>query len=131
MPDDAHPSASHPTRAASWQLRTRTLNFSEFPRLMGIVNVTPDSFSDGGQFLDHGAAVAHALRLLDEGADILDMGGESTRPYSTPVSAEEELRRVMPVLEEVQRRRPDALLSIDTSKSAVAAHAIQLGAEII
>jgi len=118
-------------RATAWRLRSRTLQFSRRPLLMGIVNVTPDSFSDGGQFLDHAAAVAHALRLLDEGADILDIGGESTRPYSTPVAADEELRRVMPVIEETHQRRPDAVLSIDTSKAAVAQAAIGAGAQII
>ena len=87
---------------------------------MGIVNVTPDSFSDGGKFLDVQAAVDHSLRLLDDGADILDIGGESTRPYSMPVSAEEELARVVPVIQQIRRLRPDAILSIDTSKAAVA-----------
>src|SRR3954451_22091601 len=107
-------------RATTWRLRSRTLQFGRRPLLMGIVNVTPDSFSDGGQFLDHEAAVAHALRLLDQGADMLDIGGESTRPYSTPVALDEELRRVMPVLEQVHRQRPDVVLSVDTSKAAVA-----------
>jgi dihydropteroate synthase len=101
------------------------------PRLMGIVNVTPDSFSDGGKFLDHSAAVAQALQLLDEGAGILDIGGESTRPYATPVTAEEELQRVVPVIEQILHRRPGAVLSIDTSKAAVAAAALAAGAEII
>ncbi|MCI0360960.1 MAG: dihydropteroate synthase [Planctomycetaceae bacterium] len=118
-------------RAASWRLRTRTLEFARLPRLMGIVNVTPDSFSDGGKFLDTRAAVDHALRLLDDGADILDIGGESTRPYAAPVSTEEELARVLPVIGEVRRLRPDAILSIDTSKAAVAEAAIAAGAEII
>jgi dihydropteroate synthase len=98
---------------------------------MGIVNVTPDSFSDGGQFQDTSAAVAHALRLLDEGADLLDIGGESTRPYSTPVSAEDELRRVIPVIEEVHRSSPSAVLSVDTSKAAVAREAVSAGVEIL
>src|SRR5439155_12320094 len=118
-------------RAKTWRLRTRTLEFARRPLVMGIVNVTPDSFSDGGQFLNHQAAVAHALRLLDDGADILDIGGESTRPYSTPVIAEEELRRVMPVLKAIHQQRPDALLSIDTSKATVAEAAINAGAEIV
>jgi dihydropteroate synthase len=86
-------------RAASWRLRTRRLDFTHRPLLMGIVNCTPDSFSDGGQFFAPQAAIDHARRLLDEGADIIDIGGESTRPYSTPVDADEELRRVMPVVE--------------------------------
>jgi len=118
-------------RATSWQLRTRTLEFGPQPLLMGIVNVTPDSFSDGGQFFDPQAAITHALRHLDEGADILDIGGESTRPNATPVSAEEELRRVLPVIEAIVRSHPNAVLSIDTSKAAVAKAAIAAGAQII
>ncbi len=108
---------------------------------MGVVNVTPDSFSDGGMFFDPQRAVAHALQLLDEGADILDIGGESTRPGTRVmpdssgekpvVSEDEELRRVMPVLEGVLRVRPDAILSIDTYKSGVARRAIEAGAEIV
>src|SRR5688572_16506776 len=118
-------------RATSWRLRTRTLEFGPRPLLMGIVNVTPDSFSDGGQFYDSQAAISHALKLLGEGADILDIGGESTRPYATPVSAEEELRRVLPVIEAVLHSQPNAVLSIDTSKAAVANAAIAAGAQII
>jgi dihydropteroate synthase len=121
----------NPVRATTWRLRTRTLQLARRPLVMGIVNVTPDSFSDGGQFFDENAAVAQALRLLDDGADILDIGGESTRPYSTTVSAEEELGRVIPVIEAVHRERPDAIVSIDTSKAAVAREAINCGAEII
>src|SRR6266481_3761617 len=118
-------------RAIVWRLRTRTLRFGRRPLVMGIVNVTPDSVSDGGQFLDHQAAAAQALRLLDDGAEILDIGGESTRPYSSSVTAEEELRRVMPVVEAIHQQRPDALLSIDTSKAAVAEAAINAGAEVV
>jgi len=118
-------------RAAHWRLRTRTLAFGRRPLLMGIVNVTPDSFSDGGKFLGREAAVGQALQLLEEGADILDIGGESTRPYATPVPAEDELARVLPVLHELHRLRPDAILSIDTSKPLVAEAAIGAGAEII
>jgi len=113
-----------------WQLRTRRLEFVAVPRLMGIVNATPDSFSDGGQFFDAERAAAHALRLVDEGADTIDIGGESTRPYSTPVDADEELRRVMPVIEQVVRRS-SVPVSIDTSKARVAREAIAAGAEII
>ncbi len=98
---------------------------------MGIVNVTPDSFSDGGRFLGGEAAIEQGLKLLGEGAAILDIGGESTRPYSTPVTLEEELSRVIPVIEGLHRARPDAILSIDTSKGAVARAAIAAGAEII
>jgi dihydropteroate synthase len=118
-------------RATTWRFRTRTLHFGRRPLVMGIVNVTPDSFSDGGQFFDQNAAVVQALKLLDDGADILDIGGESTRPYSTAVSAEEELRRVIPVIEAVYRERPKAIVSIDTSKAVVASEAINRGAEII
>jgi dihydropteroate synthase len=97
---------------------------------MGIINVTPDSFSDGGRYLDAEAAIEHGLRLAAEGADILDVGGESTRPYSRPVDVQEELRRVMPVLGALcqQTQLP---ISVDTSKALVARHAIHAGAEII
>ena len=98
---------------------------------MGILNVTPDSFSDGGEFFGHSTAIEQGLKLLDEGAAILDIGGESTRPYSTPVTPPEELSRVLPVIEALHRARPDAILSIDTSKAAVARAAIAAGAEII
>ncbi len=121
----------YPNRATSWQLRTRTLQFGNRPLIMGIVNVTPDSFSDGGKHFSTSAAIDHALRLLDEGADILDIGGESTRPYATPVSVSEELRRTAPVIEGIHQRRPDATLSIDTSKAEVAKAAVGCGAEII
>jgi dihydropteroate synthase len=117
-------------RATHWQLRTRKLNFPRRPLVMGIVNVTPDSFSDGGRFLDASAAIDHALHLAEDGADILDIGGESTRPYSEPVSADDEMRRVVPVVEQLTRhtRIP---ISIDTSKSLVARAALGAGAEII
>ncbi len=97
---------------------------------MGIINVTPDSFSDGGQFIDADAAVSHGLKLVADGADLLDIGGESTRPYSEPVTASEELRRVLPVIE---RLAPQVAvpISIDTSKASVARAAIEAGAEII
>src|SRR5688572_8838186 len=109
-------------RAAEWRLRSRTLALPLRPLLMGIVNVTPDSFSDGGRFFAHEAAIAQGLRLAAEGADILDFGGESTRPYSAPVEAAEELRRVLPVLEAL-RDRTTVPLSIDTSKAEVAREA--------
>ncbi len=118
-------------RAPQWQLRTRTLTFTDAPAWMGIVNVTPDSFSDGGRFFDAAAAIARAEQLLSEGADILDIGGESTRPYAEPVDEGEELRRVLPVIEAVRAKHPDAVISIDTSKPAVAAVAVEAGAEII
>lgn len=97
---------------------------------MGILNVTPDSFSDGGNFFSPSAAIDQALRLEDEGADIIDIGGESTRPYAEPVSEQEELNRVIPVLQALQNRITIPI-SIDTSKAKVAQAAIQLGAEII
>lgn len=98
------------------------------PKIMGIVNVTPDSFSDGGLFLDPEAAIGHGLALLEQGADILDIGGESTRPGSEPVSEDEELARVTPVIEALSSR---AVVSVDTSKAAVAEAAIAAGAGIV
>jgi dihydropteroate synthase len=118
------------TRAGHWTLRTRTLAFGRRPLLMGIVNVTPDSFSDGGPFFDAGAAVTHGLELVAQGAHILDVGGESTRPYSQPVGAKEELRRVLPVVKALCAQTP-VPVSIDTSKAAVAHAAIDAGVEII
>jgi dihydropteroate synthase len=125
-----------------WKLRTRTLELGTRTLVMGIVNVTPDSFSDGGAYPDSQAAVEHALQLLDEGADILDLGAESTRPGSqaggkvgTPqapaVSASEEQARLLPVLEAVLKTHPDAIISVDTYKAATARAALQAGAEII
>jgi dihydropteroate synthase len=107
---------------------------------MGVVNITPDSFSDGGRFVRPEAAIDHALQMLDEGADILDIGGESTRPGTVlygeagpkpPVSPQEELDRVLPVLEAVCNQRPDAVLSVDTYKAGVARSAVSAGAEIV
>jgi len=97
------------------------------PSVMGVLNVTPDSFSDGGRFVEPSVAVAHARELLDEGAALVDVGGESTRPGAPPVSVEEELARVTPVLE----RLSGAPLSIDTSKAEVARRALELGAELV
>jgi dihydropteroate synthase len=97
------------------------------PAVMGVVNVTPDSFTDGGRFAAPEAAVAHARRLLSEGAAVVDVGGESTRPGAAPVDADEELRRVVPVLEGLA----GAPVSIDTSKAAVARRALELGAEVV
>lgn len=119
-----------PDRVNRWQLRTRVLTFPRRPLLMGIVNVTPDSFSDGGNFLAANAAVDHALELVAKGADLLDIGGESTRPYATPVSADEELARVLPVIQQLARR-VQVPISIDTTKASVARAAIDAGAEII
>jgi dihydropteroate synthase len=119
-----------------WRLRTRSLplphpgSVVRHPLLMGIVNVTPDSFSDGGRHDSVEAAVAHGMRLAAEGADILDVGGESTRPYSSPVDLDEELRRVSDVVERLAGEA-GVPVSIDTSKATVAARAIEAGAEII
>jgi dihydropteroate synthase len=120
----------YPQRARAWQLRTRRLLLGRRPLLMGIVNVTPDSFSDGGQFFESQRAIEHALQLVAEGAEMIDIGGESTRPYAKPVEVAEELQRVMPVVEAVVRAS-DVVVSIDTSKAAVAAEAVRAGAEII
>ena len=98
---------------------------------MGVLNVTPDSFSDGGTFLDRDAAVAHGLRLAFEGADLLDVGGESTRPGAAEVPAAEELARVIPVIEGIRDRNPRVRISIDTSKAAVAAAALDAGADYV
>lgn len=118
-------------QVSSWQLIDQAIEFGLLPKIMGIVNVTPDSFSDGGAFYGKEAAVRHALQLLDEGADILDVGGESTRPYSTPVEAAEELARVIDVVREIKKLRPAAIVSIDTSKAIVAREAVAAGAQII
>lgn len=101
------------------------------PFLMGIVNATPDSFSDGGRFLAPEAAIAQALRLADEGADLIDVGGESTRPGATPVPVEEELRRVLPVITGLRARGFTLPISIDTFKGAVARAAIAAGADLV
>ena len=114
-----------------WKIRGRELSL-ERPLVMGIVNVTPDSFSDGGRYLSVGAALAHAARLLAEGADILDVGGESTRPQgATPVNAADELRRILPVIRTLAAEHPDVVLSVDTVKSSVAEAALAAGAHIV
>jgi dihydropteroate synthase len=130
-----------------WNLGSRALELGKRTLIMGIVNVTPDSFSDGGQFLGRDQAIAHAERLLDEGADILDIGGESTRPgarvdagaakppqakaAAPAVRAEEELHRVLPVIAELKTKHPSAVLSVDTYKATVARAAVGAGAEIV
>ena len=113
-----------------WKARQFEFTFPRPTLLMGIVNVTPDSFSDGGQFLDATAAAAHAVELVGQGADLIDVGGESTRPNATPVSEAEELRRVLPVIEKLAGR-VSVPISIDTMKPAVARAALQSGASII
>jgi dihydropteroate synthase len=101
------------------------------PFLMGVLNVTPDSFSDGGRYLDPEAALARAGTLLAEGADLVDVGGESTRPGAAPVPAEEEIRRVVPVIERLRARFPGAPISIDTTKPEVARAALRAGADLV
>lgn len=131
-----------------WNLGSRSLELGKRTLIMGVLNVTPDSFSDGGKFLDRGKAVDHALRLLDEGADIIDIGGESTRPgarisapaaggsdpksaSSPTVTAEIELKRVLPVITDLKKKRPAAVISVDTYRAAVAHEAVSAGAEIV
>ena len=107
------------------------MELGETTRIMGVLNVTPDSFSDGGAWVEMEAAIGRALEMLDQGADILDIGGESTRPGAVPVSATEEQARVMPVVRGILRARPDAVLSIDTYRSDTAKMAVEAGAEIV
>lgn len=139
----------------AWQLRTRALELGRRTLVMGVVNITPDSFSDGGLFLDSDKAIAHALCLLDEGADLLDLGAESTRPGvkissqldganvavhpsdkdlslgAPAVSAAEEQARLLPVLNGILRARPEAIVSVDTYKAETARAALEAGAEIV
>jgi dihydropteroate synthase len=115
-----------------WKLCTRSLPLGGQTIVMGVLNTTPDSFSDGGAFPTSAAAVEHALNMLEEGAGIVDVGGESTRPGKRPpVGVQEEIDRVVPVLEGILRYRPDAILSIDTYKSETAGAALEAGAEIV
>ena len=114
-----------------WKTRCRTLDLSHSAKIMGILNVTPDSFSDGGQFFGLDAALSHARELVAEGADIIDVGGESTRPGADPVSLEEELRRVIPVIEKIRSEFPSVPISVDTYKAETARQAIRAGADII
>ncbi len=138
-----------------WNIGSRTLELGKRTLIMGVLNVTPDSFSDGGEFVDRDAAIAQGERMLDEGADIIDVGGESTRPgakvdagsannpekskstvpgarVAAPiVSAEDELKRVIPVIAELKKKRPSAVISVDTYKAAVARAAVGAGAEIV
>jgi dihydropteroate synthase len=137
-----------------WNLGTRVLELGRRTLIMGVVNVTPDSFSDGGFYIDAAKAVAYAEQLLDEGASLIDVGGESTRPgaavadstagssvsggpasggsaLKSPVSEEEERRRVLPVIRDLKQRRPQAVVSVDTYKASVARAAVELGAEAV
>jgi dihydropteroate synthase len=126
----------------TWKLRARTLELGRRTLVMGVVNITPDSFSDGGRFLEPEAAIAHGLRLLDEGADLLDLGAESTRPGSRAggtegsrlvptVSTEEEQERLLPAMEGILAARPEAIVSVDTYKASTARAALNAGAEIV
>lgn len=114
----------------TWTIADQSLVTGRFPLIMGIVNVTPDSFSDGGRFLDPQAAVEHALQLVEQGADLLDIGGESTRPGAVAVPVDEELRRVLPVVEQLAQRTR-AILSIDTTKAEVARETLRAGARVV
>lgn len=120
----------YPRRATTWQLRTRALDLPRRPLIMGIVNVTPDSFSDGGQFYDVERAIEQGLQLAEAGADLIDVGGESTRPDAPSIPADEELRRVLSVVS-VLAASGGPPVSIDTSKALVAEAALDAGAEII
>ena len=122
------PTAETPPR--NWEFGSRRFELGRFPLLMGIVNVTPDSFSDGGQWFDAEAAVQHALQLVEDGADLLDIGGESTRPGADPVPVDGELRRVIPVIERLASRT-QVPISIDTSKAEVARAALAAGAAVV
>jgi dihydropteroate synthase len=119
------------TKAASNTPGAGTRPWSPGPVVVGILNVTPDSFSDGGDFLDPEAAAEHAASMLDEGAGIIDVGGESTRPGSDPVPQEEEIRRVVPVIERILAARPEAVISVDTYRSETAAAALEARARIV
>lgn len=115
----------------TWTLPERRLEFPRTTLIMGILNVTPDSFSDGGRHLDPGVAVAAGERMMASGAHLLDIGGESTRPGADPVPAEVELQRVLPVIRGLRQRLPGVVLSIDTRKAAVAQAALDAGAQIV
>jgi dihydropteroate synthase len=118
-------------RTARNTLRAGTLTAGPGPVVVGILNVTPDSFSDGGDFLNPEAAAEHAATMLDEGAEILDVGGESTRPGSDPVSQQEEIRRVVSVLERILSVRPEAVISVDTYRAGTATAALEAGASLV
>jgi len=114
-----------------WYVGGRVLELGRRTLIMGVVNVTPDSFSDGGKYIDAAKAVAHGEQLFDEGATIIDVGGESTRPGSEVVSEDEERRRVLPVIRDLKQRRPQAVISVDTYKASVARAAVEVGAEVV
>jgi len=110
---------------------SKIFDWKDAPYFIGILNVTPDSFSDGGKYLNLESALAKTKELLEEGADIIDVGGESTRPFSDPVPEEEELKRVIPVIKAIKKEFPNAIVSIDTYKSKVAEKALEAGAQIV
>jgi dihydropteroate synthase len=114
----------------TWKIAGRVVDLSRRGMIMGVLNVTPDSFSDGGEFFSTEKAVEHGLQMAADGAQIIDVGGESTRPGAEPISVDEELRRVIPVIENL-RREIDIFISIDTSKSEVASAALDAGASIV
>lgn len=120
----------HQLETRSWSFGTTTWELGESPKIMGILNVTPDSFSDGGNWLSPGKAIDHALELVEQGADILDVGGESTRPGATPVSVQDELDRVIPVIEQLADRI-SIPIAVDTMKAPVAKEALAAGADVI
>lgn len=124
------PSIQRPPLGGRWRVGGSEIVLAR-PLVMGILNVTPDSFSDGGEFADPAHAIAHAEQMIAEGADIIDVGGESTRPRATPVDAADERARVLPVIRELARRFPQTLISIDTVKSETAAAALGAGARIV
>jgi len=113
-----------------WQIAGRAVDLSRHSIIMGVLNVTPDSFSDGGEFFTTGKAIEHGVRMAAEGAQVIDVGGESTRPGAEPVSTEKELARVLPVIVKL-REKVSALISIDTTKAAVARGALEAGASIV
>lgn len=118
------------TNANIWKCRDKIFNLTEKPLIIGILNVTPDSFSDGGEFFNVDDALKHAQDMINEGADIIDIGGESSRPFSEPVSVDEEKRRVLPILEKLSEIT-NVPLSIDTYKPEVAESALEIGAKIV
>lgn len=130
MSDTHETHSDQDEKSLIWDLGSRKLICGRRPLIMGILNVTPDSFSDGGKHFDPGIAITSAIKMEADGADIIDIGGESTRPYSDAVDADEELRRVIPVIKGL-RNKIRIPISIDTSKSSVATAAIEAGAEII
>lgn len=114
----------------SFIIKGKEFNFNS-PYVMGILNVTPDSFSDGGKYFNTDSAAEHGIRMIDDGADFIDIGGESSRPGAEPVSAQEEISRVIPVIQKILLERPSAIISVDTNKNLVAVEALQFGASII